>query len=166
MHNMRSVCMPDILFDLHCEAALADVGIKPQIFNQLLFYNLSLLRCLDMKGMEEHVMNFVVLHVLFASRKSCTLSHGSDVGEKRDRKPSALLLPVIAGELGCLSMITYILPPVLTTPAALRIGLSDFHHPLPMFSLTPCIYNMLEQPLECKDLKEAISKHTHTHTLG
>lgn len=37
-----------------------------------------------------------------------------------------------------------------------------------MFSLTPCIYNMLEQPLECKDPTEAISKHTHTdaHTLA
>lgn len=35
MYNMRSVCMPDILLDLHIEAALADVGIKPQLFNQL-----------------------------------------------------------------------------------------------------------------------------------
>lgn len=79
------------------------------------------------------------------------------------RKPSTLLCAVIAGELGCLSLITYILCP---PPAA--IGLSDFHHPLPMFSLTPCIYNMLEQPLECKDPTEALSKHspagfTYTH---
>lgn len=27
-------------------------------------------------------------------------------------------------------------------------------------SLTPCIYNMLEQPLECKDLAEAMSEQT------
>lgn len=34
--------------------------------------------------------------------------------------------------------------------------------PLPSFyvSLTPCIYNMLEQPLECKDPAEAMSEHT------
>lgn len=77
------------------------------------------------------------------------------------RKPGMLCCAVIAGELGCLSLITYILCP---PPGALVIGLSDFHHPLPMFSLTPCIYNMLEQPLECKDPTEALSKHTHTHT--
>lgn len=82
-------------------------------------------------------------------------------GYKR-REPAQCCCAVIAGELGCLSMITYILCP---PPAALVISLSDFHHPLPMFSLTPCIYNMLEQPLECKDPAEALTK-THTFTLG
>lgn len=67
-----------------------------------------------------------------------------------------LLLAVITGELGCLSVITYILPPV---PQWLP-------PPPTMFSLTPCIYNMLEQPLECKDPKEAISKLPHTRSLG
>lgn len=80
-------------------------------------------------------------------------------GYKR-REPAQCCCAVIAGELGCLSMITYILCP---PPAALIISLSDFHHPLPMFSLTPCIYNMLEQPLECKDPAEALSKDTQLH---
>ena len=82
------------------------------------------------------------------------------------KQPCRLFYAPIAGELGCLSLITYILcpPPTRTHTAALVIGLSDFHHPLPMFSLTPCIYNMLEQPLECRDPTEAISKHKDTHT--
>lgn len=80
------------------------------------------------------------------------------------KQASTLPCALIAGELRCLSMITYILCPPL---AALVIGLSDFHHhPLPMFSLTPCIYNMLGQPLECRDPSEAISKHTHTLLQG
>lgn len=52
-------------------------------------------------------MEFVVLH-----RKSCTLSHDSDAGEKEGR-PSTLLLVVIAGEAACLSTMSDILPPVL-----------------------------------------------------
>lgn len=51
-----------------------------------------------------------------------------------------LLLAVIAGELGCLSVITYILPPLVPyPPAALVIGLSDFHHP-PSYVFSNTLY--------------------------
>lgn len=76
------------------------------------------------------------------------------------RKTKMFLVTVIAGELCCLSAIAYILFP--SPPDPNNTGLSGLPHPLPMFSLTPCIYNMLEQPLECKDPLKAISKHRYT----
>lgn len=104
-------------------------------------------------------MDSVVVCGSHASRKSHAMSHNSSVGEEKGKM---LLLTVIAGELGCLSVITYILSPSPAEPTTLVIGLSDFPHPLSMFSLTPCIYNMLEQPPECKDPSKAISKHRYT----
>lgn len=56
-------------------------------------------------------MDFVVFGGSHASRKSRAMSHNSSVGEKKEGEKKMLLLTVIAGELGCLSVISYILSP-------------------------------------------------------
>lgn len=56
-------------------------------------------------------MNFVVFRGSHASRKSHAMSHNSSVGEKKEGGKKMLLLTVIAGELGCLSVIPYVLSP-------------------------------------------------------
>lgn len=118
------------------------------------------LKCPDMKDREEHMWCiFVVFCGSRASRKSLAMSHNSSVGEKN-----------VAVDCDCRWTGLFIrdsLHPVPSSPpdpnnAANR---SDLPHPLPMFSLTPCIYNMLEQPLECKDPSKAISKHRYTRSL-
>lgn len=67
------------------------------------------------------------------------MSHNGRVGEKKEQKKKMLLLTVIAGELGCLSVITYILSPVFPTPTTLVIGLSDLPHP-PSYVFSNTLY--------------------------
>lgn len=64
----------------------------------------------------------------------------------------------------CLSLISLDLVLQPRSPlAVLVISIRVFHHPLSNVSPTPCVYNMLEQPLECEDSLLFPNTHTHTH---